>query len=163
MNDHDITATVLNAVDTLSKQTLAAAAARYSSDNIELRVLLIEVEKEINHALSSDAPGEVLEALRDKVHAVNHPKKPRSKYDSKQTIYFGTTDEGGFLTAHILTNAEPINTKNAKPSTLDFFENYEDMQRGVEAQYGKGASFVSRTVFVTEMERRGMSLSSLEA
>jgi hypothetical protein len=163
MNEHDITATVVNATDTLSKLTLAAAAARYSSENIELRLLLAETMQDINHALSSDEPGEVLEALRAKIERAIYPKKVRAKYDPSQTIYYGIKGEDGFLTAHILTNTGPINAKNAKPSTLSYFESYEDMQRGVEADYGKGARLVGETVFLNEMSRRGMSSSWLEA
>lgn len=53
------------------KEKLAQAAARYSSENIELRAMLVEVEKEIDHALRSSAPAEVLETLLFKVEAIN--------------------------------------------------------------------------------------------
>ncbi|EFH86591.1 hypothetical protein [Ktedonobacter racemifer] len=53
------------------KKALAQAAARYGAENMKLRALLAEVEKELKHALVSDAPGEILEALLWKVEAAN--------------------------------------------------------------------------------------------
>lgn len=54
------------------KEKLAQAAALWSSENVQLRAMLAEVEKEIERALVSDAPGEVLENLLFKVQVVNH-------------------------------------------------------------------------------------------
>ena len=56
------------------KETLAQAAARFSTENVELHALLVEVEKELQHALVSDTPAEVLEALLFKVMAANQAK-----------------------------------------------------------------------------------------
>lgn len=42
-------------------------AAQYSSENIMLRALLADAVQGINNALSSDAPAEVLEALRTRI------------------------------------------------------------------------------------------------
>jgi hypothetical protein len=45
------------------------------AENKRLRALLVEIEKEINRALESDAPAEVLEALLLKIQVVNTTTK----------------------------------------------------------------------------------------
>lgn len=87
----------------------------------------------------------------------------RPVYDPTLTIYTETVDDGGFLTAHILTNTTSINPAHAKPSTLDFFETFDEMHRMVKESYGQPAQYVGRTEFLAVMEHRGMSPSLLDA
>lgn len=55
-------------------KSIAAAAARYSSENVELRAALQEVEKRIDSILKSDQPGEELWALLAYVKQINANK-----------------------------------------------------------------------------------------
>jgi len=58
-------------------KAIAAAAARYSSENIELRAKLQEIERRIDSILKSDYPGEDLFQLRSYVkNAKEAPKQP---------------------------------------------------------------------------------------
>ena len=56
---------------------IAAAAARYSSENVELRASLQEIEKKIDSILRSDYPGEELFELLAFVREIN--RKPSEK------------------------------------------------------------------------------------
>jgi uncharacterized protein YukE len=52
-------------------KAIAAAAARYSSENVELRAALQEIEKRIDSILRSDYPGEELWTLHSYVREIN--------------------------------------------------------------------------------------------
>lgn len=54
---------------------LAGDSARWAAEYMALRTLLLAVEEEIDRALVSDYPAEVLEALRARVRAVNKGNK----------------------------------------------------------------------------------------
>lgn len=87
----------------------------------------------------------------------------RPTYDPTKTIYTETSDDQGDLTAHILTNTDPLNATNAKPSIKCYFETFDEMHRMVKESYGDAAQYVDRTTFLAKMARRGMSSSLLEA
>lgn len=52
-------------------QAIAAAAARYSSENIELKAKLAEIERQLSSLLSSDHPGDEIWKVYNAIQMFN--------------------------------------------------------------------------------------------